>query len=92
MPGGRASIALAATLAVVLAAPATTVAVAPGTNVLISRPLGLGALTTPTTNDSSVTGSGRHGTRLERGGAGGLERGEQPLRRVRLRGRRSFRG
>ena len=53
---GRASIAVAVTLAVVLAAPATTVAVAPGTNVLISRPLGLGALTTPTTNDSSVTG------------------------------------
>ena len=61
MPGGRASIALAATLAVVLAAPATTVAVAPGTNVLISRPLGLGLLTTPTTNDSSVTGGGGTG-------------------------------
>ncbi len=57
MPG-RASIALAATLAVVLAVPATTIAVAPGTNVLISRPLGLDALTTPTTNDSSVTGGG----------------------------------
>ena len=57
MPG-RAPIALAATLAMVLAVPATTIAVAPGTNVLISRPFGLDPLTTPTTNDSSVTGSG----------------------------------
>jgi Tol biopolymer transport system component len=57
MPG-RGSIALATTLAVLLAAPAIAVAVAPGTNVLISRPLGLGPLTTPTTNDSYVTGFG----------------------------------
>jgi Tol biopolymer transport system component len=57
MPG-RGSIGLATTLAVMLAAPATTVAIAPGTNVLISRPLGLAPLTTPTTNDSSVTGGG----------------------------------